>query len=281
MGAILDDMDSRPGSTSSLLRTVVGLYLRRLGGWIAIADLIVLLEQLGVSAPLTRTGVVRLKKKQLLVPRAVDGVAGYALNDDAAVMLQKGDRRIFSARSMGDDDAWCVISFSLPEEQRSVRHQLRRRLFWIGAGTVSPALWICPDFLAGEVEDILVELGIREHATLFRTEAPRVAGDLGAAIEEWWDVEAIAQLHRDFIGEMAQLVTDERVDAAEAFARYARGVDLWRLIPYLDPGLPPSLLPADWPGPESTRLFTELSARYAEPSWRFVAHRDRHLVTRR
>jgi phenylacetic acid degradation operon negative regulatory protein len=273
VSAILDDMDSRPGSTSSLLRTVVGLYLRRLGGWISIADLIVLLEQLDVSAPLTRTGVVRLKKKDLLVPRAVAGVAGYALNDDAAVMLQKGDRRIFSARSMGDEDAWCVISFSLPEELRSVRHQLRRRLFWIGAGTVSPALWICPDFLAGEVEDILVDLGIREYATLFRTEAPRVAGDLRTAITEWWDVPSIAQLHLDFIREMHLLVTDEPVSPAEAFARYVRGVDLWRLIPYLDPGLPTSLLPADWPGAVSTRLFEELSMRYADPGWEYVTRR--------
>jgi len=33
--AVLDDADSRPGSATSLLRTIIGCYLRRLGGWIA------------------------------------------------------------------------------------------------------------------------------------------------------------------------------------------------------------------------------------------------------
>ena len=32
--AVLDDANIRPGSATSLLRTIVGCYLRRLGGWI-------------------------------------------------------------------------------------------------------------------------------------------------------------------------------------------------------------------------------------------------------
>jgi phenylacetic acid degradation operon negative regulatory protein len=142
MTPVLDDLDSRPGSTTSLLRTVVGLYLRRLGGWIPVADLIQLMEDLDVPAPRTRTAVVRLKRKSLLVPRTVDRVIGYDLHPDAPAMLAAGDRRIFQPRSMAPDDAWCLVSFSLPEELRDVRHQLRRRLDGIGCGTDSPALWI-------------------------------------------------------------------------------------------------------------------------------------------
>jgi phenylacetic acid degradation operon negative regulatory protein len=264
-------MDSRPGSTTSLLRTVVGLYLRRVGGWISIADLIQLMEQLEVPAPRTRTAVVRLKKKGLLIPKTVDKVIGYELNPEAAVMLGKGDRRIFSARNMQPDDAWCVISFSVPEELRHLRHQLRRHLYWIGCGLVSPALWICPDFLAGEVEDILDELEIREHATLFRAERPRVDGELRDAVAKWWDLETLEAMHREFIAALTPLVTEEPVDQAVAFARYIRGVDSWRIIPYVDPGLPLDLLPTDWPGSESTRLFEDLSSRYADLAWQHVS----------
>jgi phenylacetic acid degradation operon negative regulatory protein len=271
VSAILDDMDSRPGSSTSLLRTVVGLYLRRMGGWISIADLIFLMEQVDVAPARTRTAVARLKKKDLLVARSVGDVAGYALNPDAEVMLAKGDRRIFEARSMAEGDAWCLISFSLPEELRSLRHQLRRRLSWIGAGTVSPALWICPDFLSGEVEDILIDLGIREHATIFRSERPRVAGDLAAAIAGWWDLGALDDLHREFIEALGALRPLSPSTPADAFSRYIRGVDAWRMIPYLDPGLPAELLPAGWPGTESTRLFTELSDRCEKLSWQFVS----------
>jgi len=40
---ILDDLDARPGSATSVLRTVVGLYARDLGGRLAAADLVALL----------------------------------------------------------------------------------------------------------------------------------------------------------------------------------------------------------------------------------------------
>lgn len=270
MGAILDDLDSRPGSATSLLRTVIGLYLRRLGGWASIAQLVTLMEALEVPPPRTRTAAQRLKNKGLLLPRAVDRASGYQLNPDAAPMLARGDRRIFTPRRMQSDGPWCLISFSLPEELRPARHQLRRRLHWIGAGMVSPALWICPDYLSQEVDAILAELGIREHVTLFRSERPRVAGELRDVVGEWWDLPSLEILHRDFIRGLAETPGEGPATGAVAFSRFIHGVDSWRVIPYLDPGLPSDLLPPDWPGGESARLFADLSTRYREASWRFV-----------
>ncbi|WP_213816018.1 PaaX family transcriptional regulator C-terminal domain-containing protein [Glaciihabitans sp. dw_435] len=270
MSAILDDMDSRPGSTTSLLRTIVGLYLRRVGGWVSVATLIALMEQLDTPAARTRTAVTRLVKKDLLLPKTVDRVAGYELNPQAAGMLEKGDRRIYAARSMRSDDPWCLVSFSIPEESRAVRHQLRRRLHWIGCGTVSPALWICPDYLSAEVDDILDDLRLREHATVFRTDRPRVSGELRDAIAQWWDLDSLERMHREFLITLDPLVTTDLVDPAAAFSRYIRGVDSWRVIPYLDPGLPADLLPAEWPGSDSTRVFGELTQRYADDAWAHV-----------
>jgi phenylacetic acid degradation operon negative regulatory protein len=153
---------------------------------------------------------------------------------------------------------------------------LRRRLYWIGCGLVSPALWICPDFLADEVEDILDDLDIRKHATLFRAERPRVEGELTAAIAEWWDLEALKGMHHEFLSTITTLMPEthdtSETSPAVAFARYIHGVDAWRVIPYVDPGLPAELLPSDWPGAETTRLFKELSERYAELSWRYVSN---------
>lgn len=273
MSAMLDDMDSRAGSTTSLLRTVVGLYLRRLGGWMSVADLIELMGQLGVSAPHTRTAVVRLKKKDLLVSTTVDGVVGYRLSAGAADMLERGDRRIFAARTMQPGDPWCLVSFSVPEELRHLRHQLRRRLSWIGCGLVSAGLWICPDFLRGEVEDILHDLGLREHATVFRTERPIVAGELRDSVATWWDLEALAGLHREFLAGLTALNTSDAGNgtAPGAFANYVRLIDSWRVIPYVDPGLAADVLPADWPGAESTVRFDALSTRYADAAWNYVA----------
>ena len=274
MTTILDDIDARPGSTTSVLRTLVGLYLRRLGGWIAISDLVQLMEDLDVPAGRTRTGVVRLKQKGLLLADR-DGSIGYRLNPDAVPMLARGDRRIFRVRQMADSDHWCLVSFSIPESHRDVRHQLRRRLQWIGCGVVSPALWICPDYLTGEVEEILSELGIRSYATVFQASEPRVAGTLRDAVREWWDLDGLREEHLRFQDAISGLQTDEHQRNSAAFGNYIQLVDAWRVLPYIDPGLPSSLLPDDWPGQKSIDDFISLSTRFAAPAWAHVEQRTR------
>ena len=82
MSRMPDDAESRPGSATSLVRSVVGLYLRRLDGWIATADLITLLGDLGVPAAIGRTAIARVKQKQLLVSERNLRGAGYRLETD-------------------------------------------------------------------------------------------------------------------------------------------------------------------------------------------------------
>lgn len=245
---VLDDIDARPGSAVSLARTVIGLYLRRLGGWMPVADLVRLLGHVGVEAGGARTAISRVKAAGLLVAEDRAGVKGYALGDGAEPMLRAGDRRIFHPRRMVAGDAWCLISFSIPEERRPVRHQLRKRLQFIGCGTVAPGLWISPAYLTHEVGAIIAELGLSEHATLFETSDPRPL-----RVAEWWDLEGLADVHREFIAAADTVTGDE-------LTRYVRGIDLWRPIPYVDPGLAPELLPADWPGDRSEQLYRGFAA---------------------
>jgi phenylacetic acid degradation operon negative regulatory protein len=255
---VLDDIDARPGSTASLLRTVIGLFLRPLGGWISAADLVALAGDLGIPTAQARTGITRLKQKGLLLADRDDAI-GYRLNPAAVPMLERGDRRIFAMREMQDQDPWCLISFSIPESARSVRHQLRRRLQWIGAGTVSPALWMCPGHLQGEVELLLDELDARRWVTLFQAGAPQTAVPLVDAAATWWDLEALRTEHLAFQRSLDAL-------PEEPFAAYVQLIDSWRVLPYVDPGLPPSMLPADWPGRRSFDEFARLSSALADPA---------------
>lgn len=253
---VLDDIDARPGSTASLLRTVIGLYLRPLGGWISSAHLVALAGDLGVADAPARTGIARLKQKGLLLAERRD-LAGYRLNPDAVPMLERGDRRLFAMRMMTDAEGWCLVSFSIPEHARSVRHQLRRRLQWIGAGTVSSALWICPGHLQGEVEEIVDALGARPWVTLFRDARPVVGDTAADAAAEWWDLAALRDEHLAFQRSLESL-------PADPFAAYVHLFDAWRVLPYIDPGLPPSMLPPDWPGRRSVDEFARLSGELAD-----------------
>lgn len=265
---ILDDFDARPGSATSLLRTIVGSYLRGLGGWVSIAELIRLMDAVGVSAAHTRTAVSRVKAKGLLLAEQAEGQSGYRLNPEAVPMLERGDRRIFGFRQQRDDGPWCLLSFSLPESERAARHQLRRRLSWIGCGTVATGLWICPAFLTDEVEEILADLRLRHAATMFITETPQPGEPLSHAVGRWWDLDAIACLHASFLELFGgwQAVDDPRA----AFASYVTALDRWRIIPYLDPGLQAAVLPPEWPGFRSVALFTRLTGELAPVAERFV-----------
>ncbi|MDO9397714.1 MAG: PaaX family transcriptional regulator C-terminal domain-containing protein, partial [Herbiconiux sp.] len=115
---------------------------------------------------------------------------------------------------------------------------------------------------------------VREHSTVFITERPRVAGDLRSAVASWWDLDALRAEHEEFLMRHAAdgLIPEEPpVSAREAFAVYIRSVDTWRIIPYVDPGLPDDLLPADWPGDESNALLQLLRRRFSGRATEFVA----------
>jgi phenylacetic acid degradation operon negative regulatory protein len=256
VNGVLDDLDTRPGSASSLLRTLVGASIRDLGGWMSSAAFVSLLGQVGVSPARTRNALTRAKAKGLLRAE-VRTTPGYALTDAGSALLTRGDRRIFHPRLMGELDPWCLISFSVPESDRDLRHQLRRRLTWIGCGVVADALWICPAFLTDEVGAITGELGLGDRVTLFHAHV--IHSDLAADVARWWDLPAIAALHEKFLASHAAVIGEFSADPrpATAYRTWITALDAWRPIPYLDPGLPAELLPATWPGNRSIPLFLE------------------------
>ncbi|NHI15983.1 PaaX family transcriptional regulator C-terminal domain-containing protein [Microbacterium excoecariae] len=271
LGEVLDDMESRPGSATSLLRTIVAIFLREMGGWISVAHLLELLDALDISDARARTAIARVKKKGLLIAETRDGGAGYRLADQAVPMLARGDRRVYNPRNMGADDRWYLISFTIPEERRAQRHQLRKRLEWIGCGLVSPALWIAPAFLADEIEEILRRVGVRDDCTTFVAERPIVTGDPRETVAAWWDLDAIRAHHDTFLRLHARDVPPPAgVTDREAFAIYIRAIDTWRIVPYIDPGLHPSLLPDDWPGSDTSRLLEDLRETYSAPATEYV-----------
>jgi phenylacetic acid degradation operon negative regulatory protein len=267
--AVLDDTDMRPGSATSLLRTIIGCYLRSLGGWIASAALMELMTTVGVNPTRTRTAILRVRGKEILAPEARDNRPGYALEPAALARLARGDRRIYSPRVMSATDRWCLISYSIPESQRQLRHQLRRHLSGIGCGTVSSALWICPEYLTSEVEAILTDLGVRGSAAIFLVGETRFDGGLERAVAQWWDLPAIASAHEAFLSAYQSLATKE-LTTRQAFASWIGCLDAWRVIPYVDPGLPAAWLPAAWPGKRSIPLFADLRERLEDPSGRYV-----------
>lgn len=235
----------------SLIVTFYGAYGRSVPGPVPVSELIRLLAAIGVDAPSVRSSVSRLKRRGLLLPaRTAAGAAGYELSGDARQLLEDGDRRIY-ATAPEQDEGWVLAVFSVPESERQKRHVLRSRLAGLGFGTAAPGVWIAPARLYEETRHTLTRLRLDPYVDLFRGEHLGFAAT-AEAVARWWDLAGIAKQHEAFLDRHAPVLHDweHRVGTPpeEAYRDYLLALDSWRHLPYVDPGLPAALLPADWPG---------------------------------
>ncbi|MBP2379671.1 phenylacetic acid degradation operon negative regulatory protein [Microbacterium phyllosphaerae] len=247
-----------------LIVTVFGRHVRAHGGEIRIAALIEMMSALGVDAGVVRSSVSRLKQRGVLVS---EGGGAYRLSASLDGVFAAGDRRIFESRRAEAKDPWLLASFSVPESERPVRHQLRRLLQRLGFGQVSGGLWIAPGLIVDETETALRGAGLDGYVDLFL--GSRVSSEPAEdSVREWWDLSAMEPLYRAFVDTFGGVIgeTDERA----AFAAHVRAITQWRRLVYLDPGLPLGLLPDGWVGVEAARVFAELHAALEPAAERFV-----------
>jgi phenylacetic acid degradation operon negative regulatory protein len=252
----------------ALIVTTYGLYARETGGWFSIASLIRLMSELDVDQPAVRSAISRLKQRGLLEPRREAGAAGYGVSPRGRRILAEGDRRIFERPRASTADGWLLAVFSVPEQHRARRHTLRSRLAWLGFGTVAAGVWIAPGQLADEARDVLAADGLSDYVTLFRA-GYLAFGDVRQQVARWWDLNRLEQLYQAFIDAGTPVLASWETragDPGRAFADYVRVLTAWRRLPFLDPGLPPELLPGNWHGARAATLFGDLRIRLAGPA---------------
>ncbi|MDJ0345858.1 PaaX family transcriptional regulator C-terminal domain-containing protein [Streptomyces sp. H10-C2] len=266
-------MSDSPTRPSSVINTVYGAFLRRLGGWISIADLITLMSELDVDSPAVRSAISRLKKRGVLEPER-QGATGYRVSPAVHRVFDEGDRRIFGSLEPADlSDGWVMAVFSVPESERSQRYQLRTRLTWLGFGNIASGVWLAPGRLLDDTRRTLVRLGLDDYVHLFAADYAAFS-DLRTTVSSWWDFPAIQTQYAAFTDTYApvaeRLTRQSDLDTTEAFRHYVPMLTQWRRLPYLDPGLPTELLPADWNAVAARQVFQQLHLVLAEPSLRHV-----------
>ncbi|MGC4110745.1 MAG: PaaX family transcriptional regulator C-terminal domain-containing protein [Nocardioides sp.] len=252
-------------SPRHLILSLFGLYARDDRHWLSVRSLIALMEDLAVDAAATRSSVSRLKKRAVLEAAKIDGQAGYRLSAAALAVLREGDARIWSRPRASVADGWLVVVFSVPEAERGKRHELRSTLTRLGFGTAAPGVWVAPGTAYDETLAALDRAGLTAYTELFRGDYLG-SGPAGVRVAEWWDLPSVAALYDEFLADHRALTRLRSPDPARAFAAYVPMLTAWRRLPYLDPGLPLELLPADWPGVRAEDLFTDLDARLRTPA---------------
>ncbi|MGI9018476.1 MAG: PaaX family transcriptional regulator [Euzebya sp.] len=240
---------------------VYASFVRAIGGWLAVSDLIALLDALGVDEQATRSATSRMKRGGLLQAEKVEGQAGYCLSPTALAILQDGDKRIFRREDHDDAGGWVIALFSVPEAQRSQRYQIRSRLERLGFGQDQTGSWFAPAAVLAETRRELLRNDLTGFVTLW-VGSHQGFGDLRQVVAQSWDLAGIAQAYRGYLAVADQIDRhwsgEDTPGLQSAWVDYLDNLASWRSLPYQDPGLPPAVAPQDWPAAEARRRFLAL-----------------------
>ncbi|WP_199435307.1 PaaX family transcriptional regulator [Qaidamihabitans albus] len=242
----------------SLVFDLFGDYLRYRGGEVRLRHLVALMGWFDVPEATVRVVVTRLRKEGWLSSRREGRETVYALTDAAWKLLDEGRDRIFNRARGPWDGQWHMVLYSVPESERGVREQLRKKLAWFGFGPLSASVWLSPH----DRTDLVREAFAEEPAVrldIFRSRSVGLEADRDIAARAW----DLGQLDRDY----AELLHEYRprlsryraggLGGSDALAERMRLVQDYRRFPFRDPDLPPELLPEGWHGRQAHEVFLE------------------------
>jgi phenylacetic acid degradation operon negative regulatory protein len=247
----------------SLLLTILGEYVLPAGEPVWQETLVGALVTVGYTQHAARQALARSVRDGWLSTSRHGRRARVSLSERTADLLASGASRIYSFGSPSDwDGRWLVLILRVPEERRSVRHQLRTRLAWAGLGSMGGGVWLTPHVeREAELREVVIEAPAAE-ATSFVAELGSM-GTPAAVAAAAWDLESVRSGYEDFISDFSAI----RPSSDEAFFRMQTLlVHAWRKFPFLDPDLPSELLPAGWPRRRAYELFTGRHSRWATPA---------------
>lgn len=246
----------------SLILDVYAVFVRRLGGWIAVADLVTLMADIGIDEQAARSAISRMKRAELLRAETRDDAAGYALTEQALEILHAGDQRIFNSDGPANlADGWVIAVFSVPEKERDQRYVLRSRLAWLGFGQVEAGVWIAPRRSLPDVRRVLETNQLTKYVHLFEGSYSAFL-ELPELVSRAWDLDHLRELYSEFLSRHEPALKRWRfgngLTDRDAFVDHMRLVSEWRRLPYQNPGLPPELVPSDWEAERARQVFNEL-----------------------
>ncbi|WP_261957710.1 PaaX family transcriptional regulator C-terminal domain-containing protein [Streptomyces nigrescens] len=231
----------------------------------------------GIGEQATRSTLTRMVNRGLLRRQREGRRMYFGLTEHSAAVLRDGERRIWQTGAVNRewDGTWTLLGFSLPESWQRQRHDLRAKLAWSGFGPLFSGLWIAPGEV--DVSSLVAELGLAAHVKIFRAHAD-TGMDIGAMIEETWDLAELAGHYEGFVRRWQPWETRLPDDASAAsgsgesalasspssgreephLAALALRLRLqaeWLQVIRRDPRLPVRHLPDDWPAEQAEKTF--------------------------
>jgi phenylacetic acid degradation operon negative regulatory protein len=223
------------------------------------------LEGGGVAPATTRATLNRMAHRGMLTRVRKGRGIGYGLTREGTEVLREAAFRVnrhspFDAQG----DGWTLVTFSVPEGQRTLRHRLRATLNWAGFAPLRDGLWVAPGRvdLGSALHPLQSEL---PHGSLTAFHAHALEGfEMDAGVTSAWDLEGIRAHHQSFTDEWR--VMGEPDGPTPALTCRTALIADWLALLRTDPGLPREYLGHAWPADESTAVFRARRSELLDPS---------------
>lgn len=227
------------------------------------------LEGAGVAASAVRTNLDRMVESGMLERRRLGREIGFELTAHGSEVLREASGRVNGPAPFDPQgEGWTLVTFSVPEHLRDLRHRLRAALTWSGFAVLRDGLWIAPGAvdLAGALGAIIPDLPPASVTAFSATELDGFP--MGEAVRVAWDIERIREAHDEFIAHWER--EDAASDLPPVTARMLLVAD-WLALLRADPRLPRQYMDEDWPADRSFELFTRRHREFAFPAVRDFA----------
>lgn len=271
-------MITRPKvQTQFIVFNLFGDYVNPRGDAAWTGGLLEVLQVLGVGERAARSTLSRMKQKGWLRASKDGRRSAYQLTPKGKLLLDEGGRRLFGPRPTRWDERWHLVVYSLPQEMRAARHQLRTGLSWLGYGMLSPGTMIAAYPMRTEVQSLLEELGVEPYADFF-TESRLEIAVHAEIVSRCWDLPSLNQKYAQFIDRnrsaFQRLVSSQTgsngLPRDESFVHRFWATYEYSAFPREDPQLPEQLLPNDWRGHEAAELMNELRSTLKVPAEEYI-----------
>ncbi|MRX71848.1 phenylacetic acid degradation operon negative regulatory protein PaaX [Bacillus lacus] len=262
-------------NTRSMIFTLYGDYISHYGSSIWIGSLIKLLNEFGHNDQSVRAAISRMNKQEWVQAEKIGNKSYYSLTERGQKRIDEAGKRIFKLKPEEWDGKWRILMYTIPEDIRSIRDELRKELIWSGFGSMSNSFWVSPNNLEKQVHDLIEKYGIHDYVDFFSAEY-KGPNENRRLVEKSWDLQEINTKYEEFISTYSQkYIIDKNkiqkgnMSEAECFVERTKLVHEYRKFLFSDPGLPEELLPEKWLGGHAASLFSEYYKALAEPASRF------------
>ncbi len=269
---------SRPSvRTQFLIFNLFGDYISPRGCAVWTSGLLRVLAELQVSERAARSTLSRMKRKGWLGSRRQGRRSLYHLTRKGKALLDEGEQRIFGPRERRWDGNWHIVIYSLPQEMRSLRRQLRAQLSWLGFGMFLPGTMVSAHPRRSAVRRLIEELGIQAYVHYF-TSASLEMKDSQEVVQRCWDLAGLNRRYSKFIRQheqayeesLAQWEREGKLSPRESFVARFWATYEYSSFPREDPYLPAELLPSNWCGTEAAKLMANYRSLLREPAEAYI-----------